>query len=130
MTPEYYQANKEKIKAQIKTYYLANKEEKLQYQREYRKLNRAKLTERDKNKRKDRLEKAIKILGNKCAKCKSTFDSCVYDFHHLNPDEKKFTISENMLVSEKKFFEEVNKCILLCANCHRLTHKEINLASK
>lgn len=126
MTPEYYQQNKEKLKGQIKEYYLKHREERLQYQRDYRKKNRLKLTERDRNKRNNRLTKAVEFLGGKCNRCQETYDPCVYDFHHLNPQDKDFTIGENMLIGEIRFFAEVQKCMLLCANCHRLIHKELD----
>lgn len=123
-TSEYYQKNKERIKKQIKQYYLDHKEERLEYQRKHRLENRSNLTTRDRNKKQARLKKAIELLGGCCFKCKQTFDSCVYDFHHKNPEEKEFTIGENMLVSEERFYLEVSKCVLLCANCHRLEHKK------
>ena len=66
---------------------------------------------------------AIQILGGECACCHLKFDPIVYDFHHIDPTQKSFTLAEGMLLGEKRFYEEVNKCILLCANCHRLVHK-------
>lgn len=123
-TSEYYQNNKEKIKQKTKEYYQQNKEARLEYQRKHRQENRLKLTERDRLKRHARLLKAIEILGGCCNSCGKLFDPCVYDFHHINPREKSFTIGENMLVSEERFFSEIKKCKLLCANCHRLEHKK------
>jgi len=127
---EYYQKNKEKILQQTKQYYLDHKEECLEYQRKHRLKNRVKLSTRDRNKRHLRLSKAIELLGGCCSKCKQQFDPCVYDFHHVNPIEKEFNIGENMLVSEIRFYSEVSKCILLCANCHRLEHKKDNNATE
>lgn len=120
----YYARNKDKIKERQKENYLANRDKLLEYQRAYRASNKEKILDRTRNKRRQRLELGIKLLGGKCVRCNGQFDPCQYDFHHLNPDDKDFTIGENVLVSEEKFINEVKKCILLCANCHRLEHKE------
>lgn len=82
--------------------------------------------EKVRQKRRNRILEAVKFHGDKCANCRQTFAPCVYDFHHVNPEEKEFTIGENTLASKKRFFEEVEKCILLCANCHRLVHYKDN----
>lgn len=123
---EYYQKNKERAKQQIRARYEAKKDELLDYQKQYRKDNRERITLRDRKKRQERLLKAIELLGGVCSDCFVEYDPCVYDFHHVNPKEKDFTIGENMLVGEERFFTEINKCVLLCANCHRLKHKEID----
>ena len=53
------------------------------------------------------------------------------DFHHINPEEKDNTIAHMIKFSSiEKLIEEVNKCKLLCANCHREFHyleKENNI---
>lgn len=122
-TPEaraaYYLENKEKYKEAARARYIKNKEELLEYQRVYRKENKERISKRNTAKRQQRLLDAIVLLGGKCQMCDGVFDPCVYDFHHINPSTKEFTIGENMLVSEERFFNEVLKCELLCANCHR-----------
>lgn len=47
---------------------------------------------------------------------------CVYDFHHINREEKDKNISTLINLSLDAFWEEINKCELLCANCHRMEH--------
>lgn len=120
----YYHRNREKILQKQKETYLQNKEKLLEYQRQYRTDNREHVTVKARNKRKTRLLWAIDFLGGKCSKCGGVFDPCVYDFHHTQPEHKDFTIGENMLVGKQRFEQEVKKCILLCANCHRLEHKK------
>ena len=44
------------------------------------------------------------------------------DFHHKNPSEKDFTISDYSRTSLEKLMPEIEKCVLLCANCHREFH--------
>jgi 5-methylcytosine-specific restriction endonuclease McrA len=45
-------------------------------------------------------------------------------FHHKNPDEKDFQISSKSYAYEK-LKKEVDKCILVCSNCHIEIHEEI-----
>ena len=58
-----------------------------------------------------------------CAKCGDS-RGYVLDFHHINPDEKENTIarmtSNNYQLD--KVYDEIKKCIVLCANCHREFH--------
>ena len=74
---------------------------------------------------KRRLERklwAVNYLGNKCSKCGITYPHYVYDFHHKNPKEKEFAISLILYYSEESLKKELDKCALLCANCHREEH--------
>ncbi|MGI8669633.1 MAG: hypothetical protein ACR2J3_07260 [Aridibacter sp.] len=65
--------------------------------------------------------KAVEYKGGKCQKC--GYNKCVgaMDFHHINPDEKDFTISGNSGKWEK-IKKELDKCDLLCKNCHAELH--------
>ncbi len=70
---------------------------------------------------------AIEYLGGKCFDCgrvaniKDSFD--IWDFHHLDPEKKDFEIgskaAQKTLAQVK---DELDKCILLCAICHRQRH--------
>lgn len=64
--------------------------------------------------------RAIEKMGNKCAHCGGVFPPCVYDFHHLDPKEKE--ISPAAAPSWEVLEKELSKCIMLCANCHRVEH--------
>lgn len=59
----------------------------------------------------------------KCAKCGDD-RSYVLDFHHKDPKEKDNTISRLTAhqASKEKLNQELQKCICLCANCHREFH--------
>ena len=68
-------------------------------------------------------EELVKYKGGKCEIC--GYDKCLgaLDFHHLDPSQKDFTISNsNIYKNLDKLKEEVDKCILVCANCHREIH--------
>ena len=42
-------------------------------------------------------------------------------FHHVNPEEKEFSISTMVAdgYSRERIGKEIKKCLVLCANCHR-----------
>jgi len=69
---------------------------------------------------------AIDYLGSKCLFCGYNRCSAALDFHHLDEKEKKFGLSQKGITrSWKKTKEELEKCILVCANCHREIHAGI-----
>lgn len=59
----------------------------------------------------------------KCAVCGET-RPYVLDFHHINPEDKSHSISDMVSTgySLKAIMKEVEKCEVLCANCHRELH--------
>lgn len=67
----------------------------------------------------------IEYKGGKCERC--GYDKCMraLEFHHLDPSEKDFGISKNLCKSMEKQKAEVDKCILLCSNCHAEVHQEL-----
>ena len=73
----------------------------------------------------ERKKQAINDMGGCCNDCglklKDSHYS-VFEFHHLNPDEKDSDWSKLRLKSKKAIQEELSKCVLLCANCHRIRH--------
>ena len=54
--------------------------------------------------------------------CKNTFPPCCYDFHHLDPSQKDTKVSQLIHLSSDRLEVEIKKCIMLCANCHRIVH--------
>jgi predicted HNH restriction endonuclease len=65
---------------------------------------------------------AVEFLGGKCRDCgiKSEFQE-IYDFHHIDPSSKDFAIARNTKIFNS-IRAELEKCVLLCANCHRIRH--------
>ena len=68
-------------------------------------------------------ELAVEHMGGKCQIC--GYDKCIsaLEFHHINPEEKDFGIGQNGYTrSFEKVKKELEKCILVCSNCHREIH--------
>ena len=63
-------------------------------------------------------------LGAKCQIC--TYDKCqnALHFHHVDPSKKKFAISDSLRkkYTQQEIDDEINKCVLVCSNCHTEIH--------
>lgn len=60
--------------------------------------------------------------GLACSKCGAAHPAII-DFHHVDRSEPKHSV--NLLISHGRWAkarEEIKKCIVLCANCHRIVH--------
>lgn len=69
-------------------------------------------------------EKCIDYKGGKCEKCGYNKCPSALEFHHPTSD-KKFGISHKLTFNSFELIkEELDKCALLCANCHRELHYE------
>jgi hypothetical protein len=69
-------------------------------------------------------ELIVKAMGNSCQIC--GYNKCLngLDLHHIDPSKKEVSfgkIRANPIAIEK-IAEELEKCVLLCANCHREIH--------
>lgn len=104
---EYYQKNPDKFKER-------NRKNFLKYKPEV-------LVER---KRKALLVKkqCVEYLGGKCEICGYDFHLAALQFHHINPTEKEFELTKRICngQSVEILHEELDKCCLLCANCHSI----------
>lgn len=67
----------------------------------------------------------VKEAGGGCLKC--GYDKCLraLQFHHVDPSEKDFGLSDSLGLSLKKLRKEAEKCILICSNCHAELHEEL-----
>ena len=74
----------------------------------------------------ERKQELIKHMGGVCSDCGLLYNgtnAAVFDFHHDEPWEKEFGVGGKL--SDKPLAvlkAEVEKCRLLCANCHRIHH--------
>ena len=63
----------------------------------------------------------LNSLKDKCVVCGESESVCL-DFHHIDPNEKDFTIGKHRNKSRENLLKEIQKCVVLCANCHRKLH--------
>lgn len=68
----------------------------------------------------------IKVCGNKCNLCGYNKTISALEFHHINPEEKEYNIAAKGTCHQLETdLKEVQKCILVCANCHREIHENM-----
>ena len=80
-------------------------------------------SERVTNWRKRMKLKAIDYKGGECVLC--GYKKCIraLNFHHLDPSKKIFALSSGNTKSWEKMKIEIDKCILVCSNCHAEIHE-------
>jgi len=82
--------------------------------------------------RRDKLKiMAIEYMGGKCCKC--GYDKCVaaLEFHHMDESQKEFGIAyKGYTRSWEKVRVELDKCMLVCSNCHREIHYKLDQERK
>lgn len=77
---------------------------------------------RSNNGRFARKKKAIEYLGGACQVCGYARCDRAMHFHHVNPENKSFGIGGTHTTAWKKVKVELEKCVLLCGNCHSEVH--------
>jgi hypothetical protein len=110
----YYADNKEKILERTNTYYKQNKDKHAECMNRKRKRNIKEI-------------EFVKLsYGCQNLNCKwvGEFVGCDLDLHHTG-DDKVDSISKLPQHSLPKIVKEINKCVVLCANCHRQLHAGI-----
>jgi hypothetical protein len=108
-----------------------DKEKQKEYQREWIRKNQ---TQKEKNllsakkrkiKNKLLLEKYKIDTGCYCRSCGIYDHPVCMDFHHLNGEDKKDTVSSLSSTGYKweTVKNEIDKCIMICSSCHRKIHE-------
>lgn len=98
-----------KQRAAWRRWYYKNKDKKMAWQ----------------NKRRAELKTWMKNLkaALSCKKCGENHPGCL-QFHHADPSKKEISISQAVTInwSTKRILKEIEKCVVLCANCHIKLH--------
>lgn len=120
--------DKEKKRQQNAKYYRHNKEQAKRWQLAYYHKHKKEILEKKKAKIAETrrlIEDIILSYGCQNPDC-CWHGDCVpimLDFHHFDPAKKVLGISQNYHRGKKVLAREINKCVVLCANCHRMFHK-------
>jgi hypothetical protein len=70
-------------------------------------------------------------MGGACGGCSGVVPDSLFEFHHWEAGEKKFGISRDGLSRPwEAIAEELLKCVMLCANCHREVHAGVRLLER
>ena len=72
--------------------------------------------------------RALKYKGGECQKCGYSRCHASLEFHHIDPSEKEFSWPKMRKRAWVDIKTELDKCDLLCANCHRETHAADSVA--
>lgn len=71
-----------------------------------------------------RKKEIIELKGGKCCLCGYNKNYAALEFHHLDSLEKDFSLDSRRLsnTTVDKILKELEKCILVCSNCHKELH--------
>ena len=124
---KYYQENKEERAAYKKQYYQANREEITAKHRQYHSDNKGGILAQARAQRAERSHMLFEYKGGACSHCKLREPDHleIYDYHHTDPSTKLHGIATILLGSLERLMAEVDKCLLLCAHCHRKEHARL-----
>ena len=92
--------------------------------RNYRINHSDEINKRDRCRKKEKREWVNNVKDGKvCSKCGEDRWFCL-EYHHIDPKNKKFTIADaiSMGYGKETILKEIDKCIVLCKNCHGHIH--------
>ena len=141
---EYYQKNKSHLLERAKVWRKANREKIREQKRLYESRPDRKLKKREKGikdyqanrdrhltrqakrrrERKAFMDGICLYYGCRNPDCKwdGEYQPCQLDFHHFNPDDKLIEVAKMESWSYDKIVAEIDKCVVVCRNCHPLVH--------
>lgn len=107
---------------------IIDKEKSKEYQKKWYQKNKEAHDLRTKKKRKE-IDNWFKELKStlKCSNCAENHIACL-EFHHKDKDTKIYNVSGmgRRYASKQLILDEIAKCEVLCANCHRKLHYREN----
>lgn len=109
--------------------YWENQKERVAKQAKYHKDNRAAILKRQKQYRQQKrslINNVALHYGCQNVNCcwSGNYTVAMLEFHHFNPKDKQFQIGRGADYGWKTLSKEINKCVVLCGNCHALFHSD------
>lgn len=74
------------------------------------------------NRKKQRKKDLVEVFGFRCGICGYYRCEAALEFHHVNPKDKLYALSDFKFRSLEEDLREAKKCIMVCSNCHREIH--------
>jgi len=122
----YYEKNKEKIRAYQKVYAAAHRRKGIEANKRWRKtpMGREKHKLGSARRRKRNQDYVNKVKAAPCMDCGISYPPYVMDLHHRDPSTKYKAVATMVPqgCSIKRIQAEIDKCDLICSNCHRIRH--------
>jgi hypothetical protein len=112
---EWTERNKHTLRKRAREWTTANREKVLEMAEVRRQANRSFI---------DSIKISVGCQNPNC-EWSGVFEGCDLDFHHKDPLQKERTVAMLTSCSKKKIITEMNKCIVLCAICHRRAHNQL-----
>ena len=63
----------------------------------------------------------MSLKDGPCSRCGRKFHPAAMDWHHRDPKTKEIAIGQHVY-ARARILAEIEKCDLICANCHRILH--------
>lgn len=124
-TKKWQVENKDKVKDLKKKYYESNKEHHLEVKKVRRAATKEETAAYMKAWRAEQREWYKEFKKSlKCSRCPESRSVCL-DFHHTDPATKEHGIAFLVKYGKDAILKEFAKCIVLCANCHRMEHAKM-----
>lgn len=120
-----YKKYPERFVERNRKYYEANSEQEKERKRQWRKDNPDKAELKNEALRLQRLERKMELViafGDCCHDCKISFPFPYYEYEFHHVAKKDINIGSVILHEWPRLAKEVSKCLLLCANCHKVRH--------
>lgn len=105
---------------------IKDKDKNKKYQLEWYHKNKNRLGSNIKRRRNDNrglIDAYKEELGCSCSLCGTIDHPVAFDFHHINHEEKEYTVSKMAGYKWERIQKEIDKCVMVCAICHRKLHK-------